>query len=91
MQKFTEIHPSTNHPVQPVPAHNDNPSIHDLVMLDIAARKQIGIERYNTILQAGNGRDALWDAYEEVLDLACYLRQEIEERREPRTQPTVEQ
>jgi hypothetical protein len=31
-------------------------------------------------LQAFNGRDALRDAYEEALDLACYLRQAIAER-----------
>jgi len=28
-----------------------------------------------------NGRDALQDAYEEALDLACYLKQAIEERK----------
>jgi hypothetical protein len=29
-----------------------------------------------------NGRDALLDAYEEALDLACYLKQAILERDE---------
>lgn len=65
---------------QPMPQVNDQPHIHDLVMADIAARKALGLERYGTPLQAHNGRDALKDAYEEVLDLACYVRQLIVER-----------
>ena len=43
-------------------------------------RRQVGIERYGTPLQPNNGRDALVDAYQEALDLACYLRQSIAER-----------
>lgn len=54
--------------------------IHDLVVADIYSRKALGSETYGTPLYADNGRDALQDAYEESLDLACYLRQEIEER-----------
>jgi hypothetical protein len=46
----------------------------------LASRLAKGIETYGTPLQAHNGRDALWDAYEEALDLAIYLRQVIEER-----------
>jgi hypothetical protein len=67
---------------QPAPIPNDQPAIADLVIADMRQRKQIGIERYGTPLQAHNGRDALWDAYEEVLDLTVYLRQVIEERRD---------
>jgi hypothetical protein len=65
---------------QPPPVPNDRPSIHDLVKHDIDVRKRLGQERYNSLLQAHNGRDALVDAYQEALDLACYLRQAIEER-----------
>jgi hypothetical protein len=54
--------------------------VHDLVAADVRDRKQLGLQRYGTLLQAGNGRDALVDAYQECLDLACYLRQAIEER-----------
>jgi hypothetical protein len=54
--------------------------IHDLVQQDIALRLAKGIETYGGPLQPHNGRDALWDAYEEALDLACYLRQAIFER-----------
>ena len=65
---------------QPSPREGDGQSIHDLVTADIADRKAIGIERYGTTLQAGNGRDVLVDAYQEALDMACYLRQAIAER-----------
>lgn len=66
---------------QPPPTPTDEPSIHDLVISDMADRKELGIQRYGTILQASNGRDHLIDAYQEVLDLAVYLRAEIEKRR----------
>jgi hypothetical protein len=65
---------------QPPPAQNDGPAIQDLVVVDIAERKRVGIERYGTPLQAFNGRDALRDAYEEALDLCQYLRQALYER-----------
>jgi len=47
---------------------------------DLADRKQVGLERYGTTLQAGNGRNALVDAYQEALDLLVYLRQAMTER-----------
>jgi len=68
---------------QPMPVANDRPSIQSMVRADLKVREQVGVERYGTALQAHNGRDALWDAYEEALDLACYLRQAIEERATP--------
>jgi hypothetical protein len=64
---------------QPPPIPSDRPAIADLVIADMAERKRLGIERYGTPLQAHNGRDALIDAYQEALDLCCYLRQAIEE------------
>lgn len=66
---------------QPDPIGNDLAEIADLVLADMAERKRIGMERYGVPLQPFNGRNALWDAYEEVLDLAVYLRQQIEEDR----------
>ena len=69
---------------QPMPTPNNRPSIHDLVVIDLEARKRLGISRYGTPLQANNGRSALRDAYEECLDLCCYLRQRIEEEEEGR-------
>jgi hypothetical protein len=68
------------HTEQPRPIPNDRESVQSLVRRDLEVREQVGIQRYGTSLQAFNGRDALRDAYEEALDLACYLRQLIEER-----------
>lgn len=65
-----------------MPTKNDSTPIVDLVVTDIINRKQEGIKRYGTPLQANNGRDALLDAYEEALDLAIYLRQVIEEQKQ---------
>ncbi len=65
---------------QPPPRQSDGKAIQDLVIEDMRERKRIGEERYGTPLQAYNGRDALIDAYQEALDLCCYLRQAIEER-----------
>jgi hypothetical protein len=45
----------------------------------MAARKQIGIDRYGSLLQAGNGRDAQRDVREELADAAVYARQIVEE------------
>lgn len=55
-------------------------SIQRLVREDLEQRERLGVERYGTALQPHNGRDALRDAYEEALDLACYLRQAMAER-----------
>lgn len=66
---------------QAAPVPNDSPFIQDLVVADLEERKQHGIRKYGTALQAGNGRSMLQDAYEEVLDLAVYLRGALEEER----------
>lgn len=55
-------------------------SIQELVRDDLVEREKLGRERYGTSLMANNGRDALLDAYEEALDLACYLKQALVER-----------
>lgn len=66
---------------QEAPVVNDNKFIQDMVMADMEERKQFGIHKYGTALQAGNGRDMLQDAYEEALDLVVYLRGAIEEQK----------
>lgn len=63
---------------QPRPS-NGSMDIASMVKADIEARAQLGKKRYGKRLQAHNGRDPLTDAYQEVLDLAMYLRQLIEE------------
>ena len=65
---------------QPKPRVNDTTPIVDLVKIDLEERRRKGIQTYGTPLRAWNGRDALVDAYEEALDLCCYLRQAISER-----------
>lgn len=63
---------------QPVP--NGSPSVQGMVRADLETREQLGVQRCGTALQPHNGRDALRDLYEELLDAACYTRQAIEER-----------
>lgn len=46
---------------------------------DAKERHQLGCERYGIPLQAGNGRDAMIDAYQETQDQVAYLRQACEE------------
>lgn len=65
---------------QPPPKPTDGRPVWELVVEDMTARDHLGRQRYGVPLQAGNGRDALRDAYEEALDLVVYLRQAIEER-----------
>lgn len=69
------------HEEQPMPVPQIGAdSIQSLVRKDLEERERVGVQRYGTPLQARNGRDALRDAYEEALDLACYLKQAIVER-----------
>lgn len=68
---------------QPAPTPTDEPYVQHLVLDDVRARLEMGIKKYGTGLQASNGRDMLQDAYEEVLDLAIYLRGELEKQRIP--------
>lgn len=71
---------------QPPPVQNDRPAIQDLVIADVEERKRIGMQRYGTLLKPHNGRDALVDLYQEILDAAQYVRQEIEERNDARAE-----
>ena len=57
-----------------------------LVQADIEARAELGKRKYGGRLETGsrnNTTSPLQNAYEEALDLAMYLKQELEERREP--------
>ena len=53
-----------------------------LVLADFRLREQQGIATYGTTLQTFNGRDALQDLYEELMDACLYIKQIIEERKE---------
>jgi hypothetical protein len=62
---------------QPLPIGNNLPVIHTLVQEDLQQRLEWGTAKYGQPLQPFNGRSALRDAYEEILDCAVYLRQKI--------------
>lgn len=64
---------------QPLPTTSEREGAHDALLREhlretLAERRLLGLARYHTLLQAGNGRDSLRDAVEEVLDLAAYLK-----------------
>jgi len=63
---------------QPTPKGSGNPIL-GMVLTDLTNRALEGKEKYGEPLLAHNGRNPLWDAYQEALDLAMYLRQAIEE------------
>lgn len=65
---------------QPLPTTNDLPCVQDQVMAFIERRKQLGVDRYGTTLQPHNGRDALRDLLEELVDAVNYTAQLIIER-----------
>lgn len=46
---------------------------------DLLDRKQFGWSKYGVLLQARNGRDALRDLYDELMDAAVYARQRMAE------------
>lgn len=63
--------------MQPEPVKTESVPVVHYVIKDILARADVGLDRYGTMLKADNGRDHLVDAYQEALDLACYLRAEL--------------
>lgn len=76
----TDVRSSHATAQQPQPEPSGREPIHRQVVKDLVARMDYGLELYRSPLQAGNGRDALVDAYQEALDLCCYLKQAILER-----------
>ncbi len=48
-------------------------------MTEFEDRKMFGFDKYGTLLQAGNGRNATRDALDEALDLTVYMRQMVAE------------
>jgi len=65
---------------EPDPVKNEAPGVWGLVISDMMDRDRVGMKKYNTRSQPVNGRDPLWDAYQEALDLCVYLRQAIFEK-----------
>jgi len=64
---------------QPQPVPNDGASMHELVATELLRRRDYGLRKYGTLLQAFNKRDPGIDAFEEALDLVVYVRQWLEE------------
>jgi hypothetical protein len=65
---------------QPPPTPSIHPATWDLVVEDMRTRDRVGTATYRTRLQPHNGRDSLTDAYQEILDAAAYLRNQLYER-----------
>lgn len=59
------------------------------VKQDIENRIIKGIREYGERLKPFNGRNALLDAYEEILDLALYIKQELTEKQAIQVQAEV--
>lgn len=73
--------PSLGTRQQPHPTKSrGHPPIWELVRDDLQHRKEMGEQQYGTVLQPHNGRDALLDLYQELLDSCLYLRQHLYER-----------
>ena len=70
---------------EPDPITTQETPVWDLVIEDMKNRDNEGRKKYGTPLQASNGRDALVDLYQEILDAAVYIRQEIERRSAPQS------
>ena len=65
--------------VQVIP-HGKGVDVSALVHEDLDARVRLGAQKYGEPLTTDNGRDALLDLYQELLDAAMYARQAIYER-----------
>ena len=65
---------------QATPKGSGNPIL-GMVLADLTNRALEGTAKYGEPLKAHNGRNALWDLYQELLDAAMYIRQAIEEQR----------
>jgi hypothetical protein len=64
---------------EPPPKEGQRP-VAEVVLRDLQERIQMGESKYGMKLKTFNGRNALWDAYQECLDMALYLRQAIMEQ-----------
>jgi len=65
---------------EPDPIRTEETPVWELVIEDMRQRDLAGRQKYGTPLQASNGRDALVDLYQELLDAVVYTRQELARR-----------
>jgi hypothetical protein len=54
-------------------------SVTNSVIMDIKLREGVGIKKYGQTLETFNGRSALRDLYEELLDASQYIKQKMME------------
>jgi len=85
MDKCTEFYDKMGNHGSDIPEPPPRPAVEskaiwDLVIEDMHKRDEMGTKKYGTRLRAFDGRDPLWDAYQEALDLVVYLRQAIFEK-----------
>lgn len=64
---------------QPDPFPGRQVVLHE-VLRDFTDRAEAGKLKYGTYLETHNGRDALMDMYQEMLDMVMYTKQAIMER-----------
>jgi hypothetical protein len=64
---------------QPTPSGNGSPVTVEVIK-DMLLRREQGMKKYGTELKTDNGRDALTDLYQELLDAVNYVKQELMER-----------
>ena len=76
--RVADANPATTR--QTLPGESRHVPIVWLVTHDLEKRAAAGEQKYGEKLRGFNGRQPLIDAYQESLDLAMYLRQEIYER-----------
>lgn len=74
----TDTFPDLNE-AQPAPKPSAHPAVWDLVVRDMHARDLGGERKYGMRLRPFDGRATMVDAYQEVLDLAVYLRKHLYE------------
>lgn len=90
---FTKSNELVNTNSQPAPKESDHPRVADLVANDIKSidskfpynllhedtydRDEFGYKKYGMYLHPFNGRDALTDAYQEMVDGMKYTRQDL--------------
>lgn len=67
---------------EPAPMPSNGVVVWPAVIEDMKERHQIGTKKYGQPLTAGDGRKSLIDAYQEVLDMAVYLKKQIIENAE---------
>lgn len=64
---------------QPDPKPGKQVVLHE-VLKDFTDRAEAGKLKYGTYLETHNGRDALMDMYQEMIDMVMYAKQALMER-----------